>query len=189
MAGFYFNPLTGLYLFPRGLDISPYKNQYETLSPQTLLNTQQWIGTTLNASGYPTFSDDVQQNPWWITNRNLNTLTRNRILLNASVKYEFTNWFNIQARGSIDRINDIYDQKLYATTSQYVSKAYGNYYYSNGVNTQQYGDVIANFNVPLKNKFTVNALVGASIRDAKNVGSYFGSSGNGQCARHRLVLS
>ena len=178
MAGFYYNPLTGLYLFPRGVDISPYKSGYEKLNPQTLLQQQQWIGTTVNADGTLSFSDDMQQNPWWIVNRNLNTLNRNRILLNASVRYDFTSWFNIQARGSIDRINDIYDQKLYATTSQYVSKSNGNYYYSNGVSTQKYGDVIANVNVPVTDKLKLTALVGTSIRDNKTVGLYYASSGN-----------
>lgn len=178
MAGFYFNPLTGLYLFPRGIDISSYKTGYEKLNPKTLLQQQQWTGTTANADGSQTFSDDVQQNPWWIINRNLNTLNRNRILLNASVKYDFTPWLNIQARGSIDRLNDIYDQKLYATTSQYVSKANGNYYYNNGVNTQKYGDVIANFNIPATTKLKVTGLVGTSIRDNKTVGLYYGSSGD-----------
>jgi len=178
MAGFYFNPLTGLYLFPRGVNISPYKTGYEKLNAKTLLQQQQWIGVTENADGTLKFNDDVQQNPWWIVNRNLNTLNRNRILLNASVKYEFTPWLNVQARGSIDRINDIYDQKLYASTSQYVSKANGNYYYSNGVSTQKYGDVIANVNIPAIGKWKVSGLVGTSIRDTKTDGLYYGSSGN-----------
>ncbi|HVW61253.1 MAG TPA: SusC/RagA family TonB-linked outer membrane protein [Puia sp.] len=178
MAGFYYNPLTGLYLFPRGVDISPYKSGFEKLNPQTLLMQQQWIGTTPNSDGSPKFNDDIQQNPWWIVNRNLNTLNRNRILLNASVRYEFTPWLNIQARGSIDRINDIFSQKLYATTSQIVSKSNGNYYYSNGVNTQKYGDVIANFNVPAIGKLKISGLAGTSIRDNKNEGLYYGSSGN-----------
>ncbi|MBN9383819.1 MAG: SusC/RagA family TonB-linked outer membrane protein [Chitinophagaceae bacterium] len=179
MAGFYFNPLTGLYLFPRGVDISPYKSGFEKLNPKTVLMEQQWIGTTRNADGTQTFSDDIQQNPWWIVNRNVNALNRNRILLNASVKYEFTSWLNIQARGSIDRINDIYTQKLYATTSQYVSKSNGNYYYSNGVNTQKYGDVIANVNVPAIGKLKISGLAGTSIRDNKTEGLFYGSSGNG----------
>lgn len=179
MAGFYFNPLTGLYLFPRGVDISPYKSGYEKLNPKTVLMEQQWIGTTRNADGTQTFSDDIQQNPWWIVNRNVNALNRNRILLNASVKYEFTPWLNIQARGSIDRINDTYTQKLYATTSQYVSKSYGNYYYTNSVNTQKYGDVIANVNVPAIGKLKISGLAGTSIRDNKTEGLFYGSSGNG----------
>jgi outer membrane receptor protein involved in Fe transport len=122
--------------------------------------------------------EDIQQNPWWIVNRNINSLTRNRVLMNASVRYDVTPWLNIQARGSIDRINDIYDQKLYDGTSHTIAPENGSYTYRNGVNTQQYGDVIANFNFPI-NKFKVTGLAGAAIRDVKTSGEYFASGQDG----------
>jgi TonB-linked SusC/RagA family outer membrane protein len=177
LAGFYFNPLTGLYLFPRGVDITPYKNGYESLNPLTLLNEQNWIATS-RANGVQSFSEDTQQNPWWIVNRNLNTLNRNRILLNGNLKYEVNSWFNIQARGSIDRINDIYDQKLYAGTSQYLAKANGGYSYSNSVNVQKYADLLANFNGSISEKFKITGVIGTSIRDTKTEGNRFASSGD-----------
>ena len=178
MVGFYFNPLTGLYLFPRGTDILTYKNQFEVANAQTPYAVQNWIGTIANNDGTPKFNDDIQQNPWWIINRNPTDLQRNRLLANASVKYDFAPWFNLQARGSVDRINDIYNQKLYASTSQYVSRSNGNYYYSNGINTQMYGDLLGNFNIPVSNDFKVAGLVGGSIRDSKMIGLYYASSGN-----------
>ncbi|HEU4555411.1 MAG TPA: SusC/RagA family TonB-linked outer membrane protein [Chitinophaga sp.] len=166
-AGFYTNPLTGLYLFPRGTDILPYKNGYERLDPATNRPTQYWD-----------YMEDIQQNPWWIVHRNINSLTRNRVLMNASVRYDVKPWLNIQARGSIDRINDTYDQKLYDGTSHTIAPENGSYTYRNGVNTQQYGDVIANFNFPI-NKFKVTGLVGAAIRDVKTSGEYFASGQDG----------
>lgn len=169
LAGFYFNPLTGLYLFPRGLDISQYKNNFEKLNPSTNLMTQNWPFAG---------SDDIQQNPWWIINRNPNSLTRNRILLNASVKYDFKPWLSFQARGSIDRINDIYEQKVYAGTIATLSPASGAYNYRNSINTQKYGDVLANFNVPM-HQFRLTGLVGTSIRDVKTSGEFFGSGQDG----------
>lgn len=84
-AGLYFNPLTGLYLFPRGLDITPYKNGYE--GPIDTVNgvpTQNWP-----------FNEDVQQNPWWIIHNNPSYAKRNRVLLNGIVKYDFTSWLNV----------------------------------------------------------------------------------------------
>ena len=167
LAGFYTNPLTGLYLFPRGLDIQPYKDNYEVLDPATNRMTQHWP-----------VSEDIQQNPWWIVHRNPNSLKRNRILLNASLRYDVAPWLNIQARGSIDRINDVYEQKLYDGSQPVIAPPNGAYTYRNSVNTQQYGDLIANFNFPL-NKFRITGLAGASIRDVKTTGEYFASGQDG----------
>ena len=177
-AGFYFNPLTGLYLFPRGRNIAQYKSMYEVPDVATGVPVQNWFDITPENDGSLQFGDDIQQNPWWIINRNTNALQRNRLILNAIVKYDFSSWFNLQARGSIDRINDIYDQKLYATTNPVVSGSNGKYYYSNGVSTQKYGDLIGNFNFSINNSVKITGLVGTSINDSKTVGRFYGSSGS-----------
>ncbi|WP_246197580.1 SusC/RagA family TonB-linked outer membrane protein [Chitinophaga agrisoli] len=168
LAGFYTNPLTGLYLFPRGVNLAPYKSGFESINLGTGLPVQNWG-----------FNEDIQQNPWWITNRNTNSLDRNRILLNASVKYDVLSWLNIQARGSIDRVNDVFEQKLFDGTNTVIAPKNGGYTYRNGVNTQQYGDLIANFNVPLSGKFKVTGLVGTSVRDVKTTGEFFSSQQDG----------
>ncbi|WP_343674762.1 SusC/RagA family TonB-linked outer membrane protein [Chitinophaga sp.] len=169
LSGLYYNPLTGLYLFPRGTDILPYKNNFEVANPsRNNLMTQNWP-----------FNEDVQQNPWWIINRNPNQLDRNRILLNASLKYEVNKWLNIQARGSIDRINDVYDQKVYAGTSTYLAPANGAWIYQNLTTNQQYGDLLANFNVPINQDFRVTGVVGGAIRDVKSNGEKFNSGQEG----------
>lgn len=168
LSGFYFNPLTGLYLFPRSLDISQYKNNFEVADPgRNFLPVQNWP-----------LNEDVQQNPWWIIHRNPNSLRRNRLLANASLKYQANSWLNIQARGSIDRINDLYEQKIYAGTQQVLASANGSYYYSNTTTTQQYGDVLANFSFPGK-KISINGLAGASIRDVKIQGDVISSGKDG----------
>ncbi|MDB5088789.1 MAG: SusC/RagA family TonB-linked outer membrane protein [Mucilaginibacter sp.] len=163
--GLYLNPLTGLYLFPRGLDITPYKNQFE-LAPVAGGNgapTQNWP-----------FNEDVQQNPWWITNRNPNNAQRNRILINASAKYDITKWLNIQARGNIDRSNDIYEQDLYAGTNPVLAKANGQLLLSNQTTEQKYGDVLLSFTVPGKSDFKVDGVLGGSITDAITHGTVIG---------------
>lgn len=161
LSGFYYNPLTGLYLFPRGKDISPYRDHFEIPDPaRNNLMVQNWP-----------FSEDLQQNPWWITNRNTNSLDRNRLLLNANLKYDINNWLNVQGRGSIDRISDVYEQKIYAGTQATLASKNGGYNYNNNTTTQQYGDLIANFNIPV-NDFRFTGLVGGSIRDVKTRGDY-----------------
>jgi TonB-linked SusC/RagA family outer membrane protein len=168
LSGLYFNPLTGLYLFPRGQDIGPYKNQFEKPDPsRNFLNVQNWP-----------FDEDIQQNPWWILNRNTNSLTRNRILANANLKYDINSWLNVQARGSIDRISDVYEQKIYASSQKAVAPKNGVYNYNNSTTTQQYGDLIANFNIPVKD-FKIAGVVGGSIRDVKTTGVFLNSGQDG----------
>ena len=162
--GYYSNPLTGLYLFPRGMSIAPYKN-YEGPDGSNGVPTQNWP-----------FQEDIQQNPFWIINRNTNEATRNRILLNASVKYEINNWLNIQVRGSLDRSYDSGDQKYWAGTLAPLAAPNGNGSWNgfNTTNSQRYADAILNFNVPGKSDFKLDGLVGASITDNTNSGLYFG---------------
>jgi len=165
--GFNSNPLTGLYFFPRGLDILPYKNQFE-------------LPPTSGGNGAPTqnwpFHEDVQQNPWWIINRNTNENTRNRIMVNVSAKYDFTPWLSVQARGNVDRIQDLGDQKYYAGTLAPLAAPNGNGSW-NGYNhtvQTQYGDLLAIFHTPGEGILKLDGVVGASINDNVTTGIGWG---------------
>ena len=159
--GIYSNPLTGLYLFPRGKDISPFKNGY--------LNADS-VGQ--NRQNWPFIGDDVrQQNPWWIINRSPNIATRNRILFNGSVRYDINSWLYVQARGNVDHIADNYESDLYSgTDKQQNANGNGNMLLNNQTTEQKYGDFIVNFNIPTHSVFKVNGLVGTSITDIKATG-------------------
>lgn len=167
VSGLYFNPLTGLYLFPRGLDISPYKNNYEIMDPERQLMKQNWP-----------FDEDVQQNPYWIPNRNGSVADRYRTMINVSAKYDLTKTIYLQARGSIDRTNDVYESDIYAGTHPVLSSKDGRFIYSNQTTTQSYGDFIANFTIPAE-KFKINAILGTSITDTRTKGETFDTYNNG----------
>ncbi|MFI5139941.1 MAG: SusC/RagA family TonB-linked outer membrane protein [Sphingobacteriales bacterium] len=161
--GFYFNTLPGLYLFPVGVDITPYKTNYGVPQPaRNGLLTQNWVS-----------NEDIQQNPWWILYKNPNYSTRNRFLTNAVVKYDVADWLNIQARGNVDRVSDVWEQDLYAGTNPVLSVANGQYSRSEQILTQTYGDLIANFKVPMKSAFKLDGLAGASITDDNTVGTKY----------------
>ena len=167
--GFYYNTLPGLYLFPRGVDITPYKNDYGIPQPvRNGLLTQNWIA-----------NEDIQQNPWWILYKNPNIANRDRAIINATVKYTVADWLNVQARGNVDRVADIFEQNLYAGTNPVLTPGTnGSFTRSEQTLTQTYGDVIANFKVPMKSPFKIDGFVGASITDNNTVGTNFGA-GNG----------
>ncbi|HTN36862.1 MAG TPA: SusC/RagA family TonB-linked outer membrane protein [Arachidicoccus sp.] len=159
--GLYLNPLTGLYLFPRGQDILPYKSNY--LNPDSIGEARQnWNEIA-----------DISQNPWWILNKDISVANRNRILLSGNVKYDFTKWLNIQLRGNMDRTSDRFENDRYSGTSK-VFDAQGNGYLnlSNQTFVQKYGDVILTINDPNPAaKFKIGGLVGASITDQKLEGT------------------
>jgi TonB-linked SusC/RagA family outer membrane protein len=164
--GFYFNTLPGLYLFPRGVNITPYKVNYGIPQPaRNGLPTQNWIA-----------NEDIQQNPWWILNDNTNLANRDRMLINSTVRYEVNNWLNLQVRGNVDRTADTYQQDLAAGTNPVLTQGLnGSFTRNEQTLTQTYGDFIANFKVPMKSAFKIDGLLGASITDDNTVGTSFGA--------------
>ena len=165
--GFNSNPLTGLYFFPRGMNILPYKNEYE-LPPVSGGNgapTQNWP-----------FNEDVQQNPWWVINKNTNENTRNRFVVNASLKYDINSWLSIQARGNMDYTNDVGDQKYYAGTLAPLAAPNGNGSWNgfNHTEQQEYTDALLTFNLPAAGSFKVDGVLGASLTDDNTNGIGFG---------------
>ncbi len=161
-----YNPLPGLYLFPRGLDISPYKTNFEIPDVNRGgLMTQNWP-----------FSEAIQQNPWWVVNRDPNFSSRDRIILSFSAKYDVNNWMSIQARGNVDRSTDNYEQHSYAGTSlSLINSKNGQLVANNQTSQQIYSDVLAIFKIPAKSDFKINAIVGGSLKDQKTEGYIFGA--------------
>jgi TonB-linked SusC/RagA family outer membrane protein len=170
--GFYFNPLVSLYLFPRGSDILPYKNQYQTLDANGL-GHQNWIVQ----------GDDLhQENPWWIQHNVPNIANRSRFLINGSVKYDITSWLNVQVRGNVDRAADNYEQDIYfGGDPTFASSPDGStgskLNLTNQVLEQKYGDALLNFTIPLKHSdFKINGLIGGSITDSQLSGTTVSSN-------------
>jgi len=160
--GLYQNALTGLYLFPRGLNIRPYKDNYLN-ADSTGFARQNWP-----------FQDGLnQQNPWWVANMQPNIANRNRILFNGSLRYEITPWMNVQVRGNVDHIADDYESDLYSGTNNlYNSNGRGHMVLNTQTTEQKYGDAILNFNIPGHSIVKVNGLIGTSITDYKASGIY-----------------
>lgn len=161
--GYYLNPLVGLYLFPRGKDILPYKNQFE-FPNKTGVQRQNWF----------IHGDDMrQQNPWWIVNKDINQTKRHRVILNGSIKYQFNDWLNIQVKGNYDRIGDDYVYKRYAGTDQlFNSNGNGNMGVNKQTVTQKYGQVLLNIAAPNQDAlFQAGGMLGASIKDVVTDGT------------------
>jgi TonB-linked SusC/RagA family outer membrane protein len=174
-SGFYFNPLTGLYMFPRDVAIQPYLDQYEKLDPVRGLQAQNWP-----------FSEDYQQNPTWILNRNPNTQELNRFIVNLNLKYNFTNWLSLQARGNLDKNNIRAEHKVYATTQGTLSDANGRWQYGRYDYQEMYGDMILNANRSFNN-LAINFLVGTSIKDKQGENIDLDTKGAGEYGEGLII--
>ena len=153
-GGFYMNPLVGLYRFPRGENLSYYKDHFETYDEERNLNVQNWH----------TFTEDFEQNPYWIVSRIQSKETRTRIILSLSANFKINDWLTIQARGNMDYWADKLRQKFYASTATALCGANGRYIEMDYQETQMYGDVMAMFKKTWGD-FTLDAAIGGSIND------------------------
>jgi TonB-linked SusC/RagA family outer membrane protein len=164
LNGYYYNPLTGLYLFPRGLNFNNYKENYQVFNANRNLMDQNWHNIT-----------DTQQNPYWILNNNKNTETTKRVLSSVDLEYKMTDALSIQARGNYDYTQQIFEQKIKAGTSSTLAPSNGRWKYLNLVSSQQYVDLIMNYNKEI-NSFDLHGVLGTSyqkriIGDGVNIDS------------------
>ena len=162
-SGLYFNPLTGLYNFPRGLNFNSYKN-YEYFDAARNMPLQNWwnIHNDKDWTG-----QDDQQNPYWLLYRSLREENRIRSLGFLSMKYLVNSWLSIQARGSFDRSSDQYELKAYAGTQTVLSPPNGRYTLEKENNTQLYGDLLVSAVKKWNNRLQLAATVGSSIMDVR----------------------
>ncbi len=165
--GLYYNSLTGLYLFPRGLDFNKYKNHYEVFSSTRNTMVQNWLpGVT------------ADQNPYWIVNRDPNFLKRDRFSTNLTLKYHFTKDLDLIARGSLEKSFNQFDQRSYASTRASLADPNGRYVLNKTNGTQLFSNILLNYNHNFT-KFSLSANLGGSIRDERIYNEYFDSKGAG----------
>src|SRR5690606_3279152 len=98
-SGLYFNPLSGVYMFPRGLDFDQYKD-FEYFSESRNLYLQDWWNINYDAGLTGTHH---QQNPYWILHRNPTDQKRSNVIGQAQLRFNINDWLNITARGTMNR--------------------------------------------------------------------------------------
>ena len=155
-GGFYMNPLVGLYRFPRGMDITEYKEHFEVWNEERHLNVQNWHAPT----------EDFEQNPYWIRERITSRDQRIRAIASLALNLKITNCFSVQARGNVDYVNDKFRQKYYASTAPALAGNNGRYIDSGNEQVQTYGDVIGTYKGKF-NDFSLDVSLGASINRKK----------------------
>ena len=158
-SGTYYNPLTSLYLFPRGEDFADMQ-VYERWDPSLERNDQYWPKT---------ISDGINladNNPYWTMYRMNRENVKHRYKLAASLQYKITDWLNIQGRVSLDNSDNKYTKKMHAGTNSILAGPKGRYLERTNIDRQTYADVLANVNKTW-GEFNFLANVGGSIKDTR----------------------
>lgn len=87
-----------LYMMPRSMNIGDFENATNE------------FGNMLWYPGAPAW----QVNPYWLYQYNLNNDTRNRFIMNGSLKYAITDWLDAEVKAGGDLYNTNLERKTYA---------------------------------------------------------------------------
>ncbi|HTN36606.1 MAG TPA: SusC/RagA family TonB-linked outer membrane protein, partial [Arachidicoccus sp.] len=151
-AGYYNNPLTGLYLFARDRDFDMYKQQYSIFDSVRNMPKMNWYST-----------EEKQNNPFWELNSDSKLQTSNRVIASVKASYEIAKNFNFQVRGNID-YNDVTSDNRYAANGNAVSVSpNGTWTYMRYTDKSLYADGIFTYNNTM-GIFSLNGLAGISYQ-------------------------
>lgn len=151
-AGYYNNPLTGLYLFARDRDFNSYKDNYAVFNTDRNLDKMNWYST-----------EEKQNNPYWELYKNPKLQSYKRIIANVKVSYDIVENLKFEVRGNID-YNNVLDDKRYAAAGNSVSVSpNGKWSYNKYTDQSIYVDGLLTYNKNFGN-LSLNALAGLSYQ-------------------------
>ena len=157
-GGEYFNPLTSLYLFPRGENFQEVQ-MFERWNPSRNIMEQYWSQQ---------FSNDLSmQNPYWIMYRMQNSLNKRRYMFNVSLKWDIADWINVAGRVRMDNSDQDSYRKYYASTNTTFTEGSDRGFYDHAKqnNRSIYADAILSINKTFCDRYSINANIGASINN------------------------
>lgn len=151
-AGYYLNPLTGLYMFPRERDFNTFKNNFEVFDETRNLYAMNWFVT-----------DHHQSNPYWIINREPRKDMTTRVISSLDLNYEITENLSASVRGNIDYAIKSFDQRHYATSNTTNVHPNGSWQYKKYTDELHYFDAILKYNKKAGD-FDFNVIAGTSYQ-------------------------
>jgi TonB-linked SusC/RagA family outer membrane protein len=163
-AGYYNNPITGLYLFARNRNFNSYKQNYQVLDSNRNLYKMNWYST-----------EEKQNNPFWELNKDPKLQKSNRVIANVKAAWDIANHLRFEARGNLD-YNDVTRDNRYAAGGNSVTvSTTGTWSYTHYNDRSLYTDGILTYNNTF-GSFSLTALAGVSYQkntfnDGMNVGN------------------
>jgi len=163
-AGYYNNPLTGLYLFARDRDFNSYKQNYQVFDSTRNLYKMNWYST-----------EEKQNNPFWEVNKDPKLQKSNRVIASVRAAWQLTEHLRFEARGNIDYNNVTRDNRYAAGGNSVTVSPNGTWSYARYNDQSLYTDGILSYNNTFSD-FNLTALAGVSYQknvfnDGMNVGN------------------
>lgn len=155
LPGWQNNPVFSTYLFPAEDDFSKYSgSNYEVWNQTRNMYVQNWPYIRNEASS--------NQNPYWVQNRVQKDEQRIRNIYTLTARWQMLNWLSLTGRVNYDKINDDFEQRMFATTDPIIAGINGAYTKSQGTNDQLYADVLLSGDRDLSSQFNLSATLGFS---------------------------
>ncbi len=151
-AGYYLNPLTGLYLFPRDKDYSYYSTYYQIFDKSRNMYLQNWH-----------VSDHFQSNPEWIINNQRREDLTKRLITNLSAELILSNHLKLLLRGNYDYAIKTNEKKNKAGSNATNVHPNGSWDYQKYSDELIYGDALLSYSRNFEG-ISVDAILGTSYQ-------------------------
>jgi len=158
VAGYYENPLTGLYNFPRERDWNDYMNNYSYFDETRNMDLQNVYVV-----------DHHLSNPYWIINKEPREEEIKRIIASASADYTLSDQLSVMVRGTYDYIDRRRTEKHAAGSNATNTSANGKYIFGNNTNSKAYADALLKYDNTF-GKLNVAGFVGTSYTKYQSTG-------------------
>lgn len=157
--GLYFNPLTGLYTFPRGNDFENFKNNYQVFDPIRNIYAQNWVNGSIT---------EYTQNPYWLVNKNKSVNENKFFKGTLALDYNATNWLTLTSRYSYNSSENTFGKEMYATSAAALVHENGRYVNTKSLSTFNYADFLAKVNTKFGSDVSFNGVFGTSLSKTSN---------------------
>jgi len=117
----------------------------------------------------------ILENPYWALNRINYFQKRDRIIGLFTAKYKFTDWLDLQIRGSIDKTMQHTDHKIYG--DNYFSLVGSDYEYAIDNKQTSNIDALLSFHHTLSKKFELSGNVGGASQQGNFATETFAANG------------
>ena len=149
-AGYYNNPLTGLYLFARERNFEEYKTNYQVFDKTRNLYKMNWYST-----------EEKMNNPFWEIYNNPKLNTSMRVIASLKLSWDIVKNLRFDVRGNIDYNDRLRDYRYAAAGNSVSVSPNGKWDYQKENDNALYTDGILTYNNRFGN-FSLTALAGAS---------------------------
>lgn len=154
LSGYYLNPLTGLYFFPRDRDFSDYANNYQVFNAERNMYLQNWF-----------VEDHFQSNPYWIINNEPKDDEIKRLIASVKAGLTINDKLKLEFRGNYDYAAKTFEERHKAGSNVTNVHKNGRWVYTKVTDELIYGDALLLYNDRF-GKIGLEGILGSSYQKA-----------------------